>query len=62
VLNNASEPRSADLTVYYYVNGSPTAVATGSTGEVPAGGSAEVSLTSEDAWQPGQPVLLVEAR
>ena len=61
VQNSGSKAASTDLTVYYFVDGEAVAVATGSTGEVPAGGSASVSLTSDDAWQPGNPVLVVEA-
>jgi serine/threonine protein kinase len=61
VQNSGSKPASTDLTVYYYVNGEAVAVATGSTGEVPAGGSTNVTLTSDDDWQPGNPVLVVQA-
>jgi tRNA A-37 threonylcarbamoyl transferase component Bud32 len=61
VVNNGAETRGTDLTVYYYVDGQPVAVATGSTGDVPAGASASVTLTSDDRWQPGQPTLLVES-
>lgn len=61
VVNSGSKAASTDLTVYYYIDGAAVAVATGSTGEVSAGGSTSVSLTSDDAWQPGNPVLLVEA-
>lgn len=61
VMNSGSKASSTTLTVYYYVNGEAVAVATGETGEVAAGGSAEVTLTSEDAWQPGNPTLVVEA-
>jgi hypothetical protein len=62
VQNSGSKPASTDLTVYYYVNGEAVAVATGSTGEVPAGGSTSVTLTSDDPWQPGNPVLVVQAQ
>lgn len=62
VMNNGSRADSTTLDVYYYINGEPVAVASGNTGEVTAGGSAEVRLTSDQPWQPGQPVLLVEAR
>jgi hypothetical protein len=61
VVNNGAETRGTHLTVYYYVDGQPVAVATGSTGDVPAGASASVTLTSDDRWQPGQPTLLVES-
>ncbi len=61
VVNSGSQAGSTDLTVYYYVDGKAVAVASGSTGEVPAGGSTSVTLTSADAWQPGNPVLVVEA-
>ncbi|MFN8183880.1 MAG: protein kinase [Candidatus Nanopelagicales bacterium] len=61
VVNSGSQAASTDLTVYYYVDGKAVAVASGSTGEVPAGGSTSVTLTSQDAWQPGNPVLVVEA-
>ena len=61
VQNSGSKAASTDLTVYYYVDGQAVAVATGSTGEVAPGASANVTLTSDDAWQPGNPVLVVEA-
>lgn len=61
VMNSGSAPASAELSVYYYVNGKAVAVATGGTGEVTPGGSAQIQLTSEQKWQPGQPVLLVQA-
>lgn len=61
VQNSGSKAASTELTVYYYVDGEAVAVATGSTGEVAPGGSADVTLTSEDSWQPGNPVLVVEA-
>lgn len=61
VVNSGAKAASTNLTVYYYIDGAAVAVATGSAGEVPAGGSASVSLTSKDDWQPGNPVLLVEA-
>ncbi|HPE13014.1 MAG: protein kinase [Candidatus Nanopelagicales bacterium] len=61
VVNSGDEAASTDLTVYYYIDGEPVAVATGSTGKVAAGGSTQVTLTSDDAWQPGNPVLVVEA-
>jgi septum formation inhibitor MinC len=61
VQNSGNEAASTDLTVYYYVNGEAVAVATGNTGEVAPGGSAQVTLTSEDDWQPGNPTLVVEA-
>ena len=61
VQNSGNKSASADLTVFYYVNGEAVAVATGSTGEVAAGSSAQVTLTSEDDWQPGNPTLVVEA-
>lgn len=61
VQNSGNKASSTDLTVFYYVNGEAVAVATGSTGEVPAGSSTQVTLTSEDDWQPGNPTLVVEA-
>ncbi len=61
VQNSGNKAASTDLTVFYYIDGEPVAVATGSTGEVPAGGSAQVTLTSDDDWQPGNPNLVVEA-
>ena len=61
VQNSGSKAASTELTVYYYVDGKAVAVATGSTGEVAPGSSANVTLTSDDAWQPGNPVLVVEA-
>lgn len=61
VVNSGSKAASADLTVYYYIGGEAVAVATGKTGEVGPGKSASVTLTSEDDWQPGNPVLVVEA-
>ena len=61
VQNSGNKSASADLTVFYYVNGEAVAVATGSTGEVAAGSSAQVTLTSEDDWQPGNPTLVVQA-
>jgi serine/threonine protein kinase len=61
VQNSGSKAASTDLTVYYYVDGEAVAVATGTTGEVAPGGSASVTLTSDDAWRPGNPVLVVEA-
>lgn len=61
VQNSGNKAASTDLTVSYYVNGEAVAVATGSTGQVAPGGSAQVKLTSEDDWQPGNPTLVVEA-
>jgi serine/threonine protein kinase len=61
VQNSGSEAASTELTVFYYINGEAVAVASGSTGEVAPGGSAEVTLTSDDAWQPGNPTLVVKA-
>ena len=61
VQNSGDSPASTDLTVYYFVNGEAVAVATGSTGKVSAGASTNVTLTSDDDWQPGNPVLVVEA-
>jgi len=61
VVNSGPKAASTDLTVYYYVGGEAVAVATGSTGRVAAGGSTSVTLTSDDPWQPGNPVLVVEA-
>ena len=61
VVNSGDRAASTELTVFYYVDGKAVAVASGSTGEVPAGGSTSVTLSSQDAWQPGNPVLVVEA-
>ena len=61
VVNSGSKAASTDLTVYYYVNGEAVAVASGSTGEVAPGASTSVNLTSDDPWQPGNPVLVVQA-
>ncbi|HQR80948.1 MAG TPA: serine/threonine-protein kinase [Actinomycetota bacterium] len=61
VVNSGPKAASTDLTVYYYVGGEAVAVATGSTGKVAPGASTSVTLTSDDAWQPGNPVLVVEA-
>jgi serine/threonine protein kinase len=61
VQNSGDQAASTTLTVFYYVNGEAVAVATGQTGEVAAGGSAQVTLTSDDDWQPGNPTLVVEA-
>jgi serine/threonine protein kinase len=60
-VNNGDAAASTTLTAFYYINGKAVAVASGETGEVPAGGSTQVTLTSEDAWQPGDPVLVVQA-
>lgn len=60
-VQNDGAAGSTTLTAYYYIDGKAVAVATGETGEVPAGGSAQVTLTSDDAWQPGNPVLVVQA-
>jgi serine/threonine protein kinase len=60
VVNSGSKAASTDLTVYYYIDGEAVAVATGSTGEVAPGASTSVTLTSEDDWQPGNPVLVVD--
>lgn len=62
VVNSGAQAASSTLTVFYYVNGEAVAVATGDTGEIPAGGSGSVRLTSQQAWQPGQPVLVVQAQ
>lgn len=62
VVNNGPQSASTGLDVFYYVGGKAVAVATGDTGEVPAGGSDSIRLTSRQAWQPGQPVLVVQAQ
>ena len=62
VMNTGAQAASTALTVFYYINGKAVAVATGDTGQVPAGGSASVTLASQQAWQPGQPVLVVQAQ
>lgn len=61
VVNSGSKAAGAELTVYYYIGGEAVAVATGKTGEVGPGESTSVTLTSDDDWQPGNPVLVVEA-
>jgi len=61
VVNSGPKAASTELTVYYYIDGEAVAVATGKTGRVPPGGSTSVELTSDDPWQPGNPVLVVEA-
>ena len=61
VRNDGASAASTTLTAYYYIDGQAVAVATGQTGDVPAGGSAQVTLTSKDAWQPGNTVLAVQA-
>lgn len=61
VQNDGAKAASTTLTAYYYIDGKAVAVATGETGEVPSGGSAAVTLTSDDPWQPGNPVLVVQA-
>jgi hypothetical protein len=61
VVNSGPAAASTTLTAYYYIDGKAVAVASGETGEVAPGGSASVTLTSDDAWQPGNPVLVVQA-
>lgn len=61
VVNSGAAAASTTITAYYYIDGKAVAVATGETGEVAPGGSAQVTLTSDDAWQPGNPVLVVQA-
>ncbi len=61
VQNDGSAAASTDLAVYLYIGGEQVGVVSGSTGDVPAGGSAPVRLTGDSEWQPGQPTLAVEA-
>jgi serine/threonine protein kinase len=60
-VNSGAQTANTELTVYYYIDGEAVAVATGSTGDVAAGASTDVTLTSADDWQPGNPVLVVRA-
>jgi hypothetical protein len=62
VKNNGTEAASGFATVYIYADGAPIGSASGELPEIPAGGTAEVTLTGDDQWQPGQKTVTLDVQ
>jgi hypothetical protein len=62
VKNNGTEAASGFATVFIYADGAPIGSASGELPEIPAGGAAEVTLTGDDEWQPGQKTVTLDVQ
>ena len=62
VKNNGTEAASGFATVFVYADGVPIGSASGELPEIPAGGTAEVTLTGDDQWQPGQKTVTLDVQ
>lgn len=61
VTNKLTATRSADLTVFLYVDGQPLAAVHATVSEVAGGAAIPVIFTSTDKWGPGTKTLLLVA-
>jgi hypothetical protein len=59
--NQAGEARSADVSVWAYVDGAPVGQGTTQVLDVPAGGSVDVVLPTGSPFVAGQKILLLSA-